>query len=186
MNPWPDIASIYLPYSMINIRIILSLLAGTLFFFLVLRFQGKLESQDTPKGIVSLEMAHQSGDIKNLITSWDAENKIQNAKINIWIDFFFIPFYALLFYTLCGSISVRMQGFPAKLGVLLAFGSLMAGLFDVFENVLMLFSLQGHYNNLSAFLTATFATVKFSLLILAIIYIVPLGIRLLLLKFVNK
>ena len=69
---------------------------------------------------------------------------IPRAKTNIWIDFFFIPFYTMLFYTLCGSISVRMLGIPAKLGVLLAFGSLLAGLFDVTENILMLFSLNGH------------------------------------------
>lgn len=171
---------------MINIRIILFLLAGTLLFFLVLRFQGKLESKDAPKGIISLEMAHESVTIDSIISSWIADGKLQRAKANIWIDFLFIPFYALLFYTLCGSISVRMNGIPAKLGVLLAFGSMVAGLFDLMENILMLFSLQGHYNNFSALLTTFFATVKFSLLLLAIAYILPLGIRLLLLKLANK
>jgi len=167
---------------MINIRIIFFLLAGTLFFFLLLRFQGKLETKLSPAAIVSLELAHDAESVHAITSIWNQEGMTSRAKTNIWIDFFFIPFYTMLFYTLCGSISVRMKGIPAKLGVLLAFGSLVAGLFDVLENILMLFALQGHYNDVSALLTAFFATVKFSLLLLALLYILPLGIRLLILR----
>jgi hypothetical protein len=171
---------------MINIKIIFFLLAGTLLFFLALRFQGKLETKETPFGIVSLELAHKSETIREILTAWQKEDMIPRAKANIWIDFFFIPFYSMLFYTLCGSISVRMLGFPAKLGVLLAFGSLLAGLFDVAENILMLFSLNDHHNNLTAFLTAFFAYAKFSLLILALAYVLPLGLRILILRIMGK
>jgi hypothetical protein len=170
---------------MINIRIIFFLLAGTLFFFLLLRFQGKLETKFSPASIVSLELAHDAASVKDITTIWYQEGMTSRAKTNIWIDFLFIPFYAMLFYTLCGSISVRMNGIPAKLGVLLAFGSLVAGLLDVLENMLMLFALNGHFNNFFAFLTTVFATVKFSLLLLAIVYILPLGLRLLLLRKIN-
>jgi hypothetical protein len=171
---------------MINIRIIFFLLAGTLLFFLLLRFQGKLETKASPAAIVSLELAYQSQSVKDIITSWDNEGMINRAKTNIWIDFLFIPFYAMLFYTLCGSISVRMDGIWAKLGVLLAFGSLVAGIFDVLENILMLFALHGHYNNFTALLTTFFATAKFSLLLLAIFYILPLGLRVLIIRAMKK
>jgi hypothetical protein len=167
---------------MINIRIIFFLLAGTLFFFLLLRMQGKLETKLSPASIVSLELAHDAQSVEGITSTWNKEGMTPRAKKNIWIDFFFIPFYAMLFYTLCGSISVRMNGTPAKLGVLLAFGSLVAGVFDVLENILMLFALEGHYNNVSALLTAFFATIKFSLLLMALLYILPLGIRLLILR----
>jgi hypothetical protein len=170
---------------MINIRIIFFLLAGTLFFFLLLRFQGKLETKASPAAIVSLELAYQSQSVKDITTTWNAEAMTSRAKSNIWIDFLFIPFYTMLFYTLCGSISVRMDGFWAKLGVLLAFGSLVAGVFDVLENILMLFALNGQYNNFTALLTTVFAASKFSLLLLAFVYILPLGMRLLLLRMVN-
>jgi hypothetical protein len=171
---------------MINIRIIFFLLAGTLFFFLLLRLQGKLETIKSPASIVSLELAHDAPSVEEITTSWNQEGMTSRARTNIWIDFLFIPFYVMLFYTLCGSISVRMNGFSAKLGVLLAFGSLMAGVFDVLENILMLFSLHGHYNNFTALLTAIFATAKFSLLLLAVLYILPWGMRLLLLHLIHK
>ncbi len=171
---------------MINIKIIFFLLAGTLFFFLTLRFQGKLETKETPFGIVSLELAHKSEAIQNILTAWEKEDMIPRAKTNIWIDFLFIPFYTMLFYTLCGSISVRMLGIPAKLGVLLAFGSLLAGLFDITENIFMLFSLNDHHNNFTAFLTAFFAYAKFSLLLLALTYVLPLGLRILILRIMGK
>lgn len=171
---------------MINIRIILFLVAGTIGFFLLLRFQGKLTTDKTPMGIVSLELAHQSDTVQAITTSWNEAGLTRNAKNNVWIDFLFIPFYAMLFYTLCGSISVRMQGLPAKLGVFTAFGSLVAGLLDIGENILMLFSLNGYYNQISAWMTSAFAFGKFFLLALAFIYILPLGIRLLLLKLTNK
>jgi hypothetical protein len=171
---------------MINIKIIFFLLAGTLLFFLTLRFQGKLETKETPFGIVSLELAHKSETIHEILNTWNNEDLIPRAKTNILIDFFFIPFYTMLFYTLCGSISVRMLGIPAKLGVLLAFFSLLAGLFDVTENILMLFSLNNHYNNFTALLTAFFAYAKFSLLLLALVYVLPLGLRILILRIMGK
>lgn len=171
---------------MINIRIIFFLLAGTLFFFLLLRVQGKLETIKSPASIVSLELAHDAQSVEDITTSWNQEGMTTRAKTNIWIDFLFIPFYVMLFYTLCGSISVRMIGFSAKLGVLLAFGSLIAGILDVLENILMLFALHGHYNNFSALLTTFFATAKFTLLLLAVLYILPWGIRVLVLRAMNK
>jgi hypothetical protein len=86
----------------------------------------------------------------------------------------------MLFYTLCGSISVRLKDFAAKAGVFLAFGALVAGLLDLFENILMLLALDGHYNTVTATLTATLAGGKFLLLALALLYVLPMGIRIIL------
>jgi hypothetical protein len=163
---------------MINIRIILFLLASTLGIFLLLRVQGNLETNESPLGILSLEFASQPERITAITDAWESEGMTGRARANIWIDFLFIPFYAMLFYTLCGSISVRMKAFPAKLGIFLAFGAMMAGMMDVFENILMLFSLRGHFNGVTAWLTTFFAAGKFLLLALALLYVIPLGLRL--------
>lgn len=171
---------------MINIRIILFLLAGTLSFFLLLRVQGKLETIKSPASIISLELAKDAQSVEEITASWSEAGMTSRARTNIWIDFLFIPFYVMLFYTLCGSISVRMNGFSAKLGVLLAFGSLMAGIFDILENILMLFALHGHYNNFTAVLTTFFATTKFTLLLLAVLYIMLWGMRVLILRTIHK
>ena len=153
---------------MTNIRIYLFLLTGTLFFFLLLRFRGSglIDAQKAPGGIVSLELASTPQAAASVTEHWQQSNLSAKAHRNIWLDFLFIPFYMLLFYTLCGSISVRMKGFGAKLGVLLAFGALVAAHFDVLENILMLFTLSGHVHPVTTALTAVLASTKFILLLL--------------------
>jgi hypothetical protein len=163
-------------YQLINIRIIVFLLIGTLLLFGTLRFQGKeLIRPYASKGIVSFEMASSVINTKHLLWEWKNDGLIKTVRNNILIDFLFIPFYVLLFYTLCGSISVRLQSTPAKLGVLLAFFSLIAGIFDVFENILMLSAYVGWYNFITTTLTAIFATLKFILLGLSILYVIVFG-----------
>lgn len=167
---------------MINIRIILVLLGITLSLFLLLRFQGRLETTASPLGIVSLEFASTEKAVTEITSTWQQEGLLARARTNIWIDFLFIPFYAMLFYTLCGSISVRSKDLTAKAGVFLAFGALIAGLLDILENILMLLALNGHTSTASASLTALLAGVKFLFLALALLYVIPLGIRIILAK----
>lgn len=168
---------------MTNIRIILFLLTGTLFFFLALRFQGRqLLTPASPAGIVSFELAGTDNETTQMLDAWKQKAAMGSVRMNILIDFLFIPFYALLFYTLCGSISVRHHGKAASLGVLLAFFSLIAALFDVLENLLMLAATYGYYNDATAILTAFFAAAKFSLLALSLLYVVLLGMPLLIKK----
>jgi hypothetical protein len=75
-----------------------------------------------------------------------------------------------------------MQGFPAKLGIFLAFGALVAGLLDLLENLLMLLALHGHYGGFSALATSLLAGGKFMFLTLAALYVIPLGFRLIVIK----
>lgn len=170
---------------MINIRIIIFFLLGTVCMSLVLRYHSKLEHQVSPLGIVSLELAKSGAEVKNIVTTWKDAGLIRNARQNIWLDFLFIPFYSLLFYTLCGSISVRMKGFAAKMGVMLAFFAVIAGLLDVLENILMLVSLGGVFSGITAMLTSFFAILKFILLGLALLYVIPLGLRIIFLKMIH-
>jgi hypothetical protein len=171
----------------INIRIILFLLLGTILLFLALRFQGKeLTRPYAPKGIVSLEMATTVNNTKHLLWEWNHDGLIKKLRNNILIDFLFIPFYVLLFYTLCGSISVRLRATPAKLGVLLAFFSLIAGIFDFMENILMLGAYTSMYNVLTTMLTAVFASLKFILLGLSILYVIVFGSQVIWMKLANR
>ncbi len=161
---------------MINIKIKLFLLGVTLFLFTVLRFQGaSLKQHYADQGIVSLELAGSAEKTATIVEGWNADGLIDKARNNILIDFLFIPFYAIFFYTLTGSISVRLQGRASSLGVALAFSSLIAGMLDLFENLLMLTSIHVGYSDFTAILTAIFAALKFLLLLLALLYILIFG-----------
>lgn len=137
----------------------------------------------SPAGIVSLELAGTKERTAGIIDTWTTEGALGSARKNILIDFLFIPFYVLLFYTLCGSISVRHKGKVATLGVLLAFFSLIAGLFDVFENLLMLLSSFHVFHPWTAGATAFFAGAKFTLLFFSLLYVVLFSLPLLMKKF---
>jgi hypothetical protein len=171
------LCSAALPDDMINLNIKLFLLGATLLFFLLLRIQGdELRQSYAEQGIVSLEFAYSAEKTSTVLAGWKADGLVPTANINILIDFLFIPFYAMLFYTLTGSISVRLTGKASTLGVLLAFFSLIAGLCDVIENIFMLISIHGFYNDLTTMVTAGFAGIKFLLLALALLYIIVLGL----------
>ena len=161
---------------MINIRIIIFLLVGTLLLFLLLRFQGNnLVTPYSPKGIVSLELAGNEPATTTIISGWQNDGRGHSLRNNLLIDFLFIPFYVMLFYTLCGSISVRLDSIAAKLGVLLAFFILIGGAFDVLENLLMMLAYLGIYNTLTVKATYSFAILKFILISLSIIYVIVFG-----------
>ncbi len=165
---------------MINIRIYLFLLGGTLLLFLLLRLQAKplMDNPVSPFGILELELAKKVSNTQEIVSVWKQMNLLGTARRNVMLDFLFIPFYSLLFYTLCGSISVRLSGGVSKLGILLAFSSLIAGLLDVLENFCMLLSLYSHYSDAISFLTFIFASLKFFLLGLALIYVLLFGAKL--------
>lgn len=170
---------------MINLRIKLFLMVGTLILMLLLRWQGNgLITAYAPGGIVSLELAGTEEKTMTILQGWTQDGLLGKSRNNILLDYLFIPFYVMLFYTLCGSISVRRKGLAAKLGVLLAFFSLIAGVLDVLENILMTFSSFSMYNGMTAFLTAFFASIKFFLLFLALLYVIFVGTPLFFRKFV--
>ena len=157
---------------MTNRNIIIALLVGTVVMFVILRWQGKsLEiAEHSPAGIVSLELSATPAVAGQVLNAWDGPN-IQVARRNILLEFIFIFFYSWFYYTLCGNIAVRQDQGWSRVGVLLAIGSMVAALFNVFENILMLFTLRGAYTSFSLLATTTFASLKFFLLALATVYV---------------
>ena len=91
---------------------------------------------------------------------------------NIYIDFLFIPCYALFLAVCCKYMAEKIvrpsyQIWANRLVKLLA----VAALFDVVENILMLMSIAGNYTPETLLLTRLIASCKFLLVGLAILYI---------------
>lgn len=161
---------------MINIRIILFLFIASALCFIWLRIQGgPLQQSYAPQGIVSLELANTKEKAIRITSSWEQGGMVPVATKNILIDFIFIPFYSLLLYTLTGSIAVRLHGMVAQVGMLLSLFSMIAGMLDGMENILMLLSLGGWVYDLSTLITTILAGTKFFLLLLAFPYTIVAG-----------
>lgn len=156
---------------MTNWKIIGFFFAGTILFMMLLQLQGRqLITPVSPSGILSLEFSYKSSHTQLIANAWDSS--LRGAfRINMLLDFLFIPFYGLFLYSTCGYFSVHYKKeWAQRLGVLLAFGSLLAMLFDVTENLMMCYSIHFYATAFTSAVTTLMATVKFSLIGLAILY----------------
>ncbi|HRN57849.1 MAG TPA: hypothetical protein PLL71_15425 [Agriterribacter sp.] len=168
---------------MTNWKIIGFFFAGTLFFLLLLRVQGmQLVTPLSPSGILSLEFSYHASHTQSIVNVW--KSSLQGAfGVNMLLDFLLIPFYGLFLYSVCGHFSVHYEtGWPQRLGVLLAFGSLLAMIFDATENIAMCFSFYFSVTAFTSAVTVAMAVMKFLLIGLALVYIILSAMLMLLRK----
>ncbi|MCO5240265.1 MAG: hypothetical protein M9904_09420 [Chitinophagaceae bacterium] len=169
---------------MTNWKIIGFFFAGTIFFILLLQLQGRqLITPFSPSGILSLEFSCNASHTQSIAAAWS--HSLHGAfRLNMLLDFLFIPFYGLFLYSTCGYFSVHYKNthWAQQLGVLLAFGSLLAMLFDVTENIAMCFSIHFFATAFISAVTTIMATMKFLLIGSAIIYSILSAVFMLLSK----
>lgn len=156
---------------MVSRKLILIFLAGTVLMMILLRIQGgQLITPDTPAGILSLEFANNSVDTQVVVNAWQGTLK-QDFEINMLFDFLFIFFYGTFLYFT--SLYYSQKSFSLKgIGRLTGFGIIAAVVFDVVENILMLISMNIEVHPVVSFLTFLFATLKFLLILSALISII--------------
>ncbi len=154
-------------------------LGGT---FWMLNIMGKtgapLKTVETPRQIVNLELAFTKQKTDSVIGIWEKKNVLSDAVNNTHWDFLFIFFYTGLFFLICKEMAVRFYEKRNwfRTGWFFAKLSLVAGIFDVAENLLMLQSLNGNRSALISFCTGLFASIKFAILILAALFVVTAGV----------
>lgn len=151
---------------------------ATLLMMIIMRWQGSgLKTDVSPRGIVDLEFADTRQRLHELMMQWD----ISVVKMNIWLDFLFIVAY-VLFLSIAAELSALKwgPGIWQKTGLWLARAAYVAGVMDIAENLLMLQSVAGNYNNASLQLTFYCAAVKFVLAGLVVLYLLfslPVSLR---------
>ncbi|MCX6205277.1 MAG: hypothetical protein NTZ19_03390 [Bacteroidetes bacterium] len=146
--------------------------------FAALRWQGaSLITTASPKGIVDLEMATQARQITLLMDTWD----LSVVKMNIWIDFLFIVSYVALLALASESVASKWKNPGMRMiGLTLARVAVVAGVLDIGENLLMLQTIAGNFTVVSLQMTHYFATIKFTLAAVVLIYLlisIPVSLR---------
>lgn len=128
----------------------------------------------TELAIVSLELAATPAQATTVLELWQARGALPAAATNVHVDYVFLLVYAATLALAAGMASDVLRAHPrtARLGVILAWGALAAGLFDAVENVGLLIMLAdpAHVSGFASWLAAAFATPKFVLVILALLY----------------
>jgi hypothetical protein len=125
----------------------------------------------SPKNIIQFELAGTIQTATEIISNWKADG-VALAKTSTYLDFIFLVLY-------CGTISLGCKvasNFSRrktlqKIGLPLSRIVWLAGICDAIENIAMLRTLQ-EINQLTISIAWCFATVKFIILVAALLFVI--------------
>ncbi|QXP73028.1 hypothetical protein H0I31_04845 [Tenacibaculum sp. AHE15PA] len=123
-------------------------------------------------GIISFELAKDIRISQAILNSWDANAKI-NAGISLGLDFLFLTIYPALIALLIHKLNkILWHGKPFYLvGLVLLFSQFFTAFFDAIENIGLIHILLGSTDKNLALMAYYFATIKFTLIIVALLYL---------------
>ncbi|TFG22950.1 MAG: hypothetical protein EU532_13915 [Promethearchaeota archaeon] len=152
------------------------LIAGISFFLLTFLVFGPIEAElkgSTGYGVMEFEFAWTSENINKIFTAW-GQDGINKQIFVTWIDFLYIPSYGFFFSGLILFISRKLEGKSQKIGLYMTLLPFIAGIFDVIENINLLLMLthEAYVWSSSPFIASLCASIKFGLLLLALIFFV--------------
>ena len=150
------------------------LLIVTILIMVIMNIIGSpLTTPSAPYGIVSFEFAFTPARAQEMISSWSTDSQLRAAFIQ-GLDFLFPLVYsaALGLGCLLAANVLSGRGKPLKgLGVLLAWGLVFAALCDYIENIALVAQLFGRVQSPYPEIAGVCAVIKFSMILIAIVYI---------------
>ncbi len=123
-------------------------------------------------GVLDFEFAWTSDMIATIFAAWGEDGK-QMEAIAVYGDFLYIPAYGFFMFGAILLASRRLEeGKIQDIGLIVCLTPLLAGIFDVIENInlLLMLSDESFIYSLSPLAASTCATIKFSLLFVGIIF----------------
>ena len=138
----------------------------------------------TGYGVIEFEFAWTSEQINTIFKAWGSEGKKKEAFVT-YIDFLFIPCYSLFMAGCILLVTRNLEGKLQEIGLYMTIMPFIAGIFDVIENINLLLMLtnEAFIWSLSPFIASLCATIKFSLLFIAIIFFIVALIIVIIKKF---
>ena len=138
-----------------------------------------LETDAAPNRIVDLELAGSAEKAERIRQSWADNDALDEAGFSIGFDYVFLLVYSTGLAALCamGAAAMRRRGVRllATSGVLAAWGAWGAALCDAIENAAML-PLLDRPTDSWASTAAAFATAKFVLLVIGLLFALTAGV----------
>ncbi len=163
-----------------KILYVLLIVSLVLFIILTIFFQVyPVNTNMSPYGILDFELAFSSESIKIIFTEWNTNPVIFHEQlVGVYVDFVYIISYVLMFDLIMLLLIRKFDGRFQNFSLLMMLLPVIAGICDVIENIGLLNMLNtrdlyisGSGSDIIPFMTSTFATTKFMLLILSLIFI---------------
>ncbi len=170
---------IYAPYNKASNKSIKNLLwwsgAFTLVLMVAIRMVDHwLTTPESPGGMVGFELAKNINNTLIMINSWGEHGRIM-AGFSLGIDYLYIVSYSVFLGLSAFAIGKKLgsrSSFLARPGYWFSSLMLLAGIFDGIENYALLKILSGHHEQLWASLSYYFASTKFGIVLLTLLYII--------------
>ena len=149
-------------------------------------FDAPLKNEISPNGIVSFELAKELSNSKAIIDSWNEHSKA-SAGLSLGLDFLFLGLYSLFIGLLIFRVNERLwKGRSFYLvGKILIYAIFIAAFFDLIENIALIKLILGDFNQTWSSLAYYFATIKFGIVLLCIVYLLIAWTRMLLKNFIK-
>lgn len=132
-----------------------------------------LNTEAAPAGIVTYEFARTLSNAQAIIASWGSEEQVY-AGLNLGLDYLFMAAYGLTIGLGCVLVARGLADrvkFLTPVGVVLAWGALLAALLDALENYALIRLLLGSTNDLWPPVAYWCAGPKFVLVALGLLYV---------------
>jgi hypothetical protein len=153
------------------VLLIISILAALWPWLSMRKIDARLLENPPHNGIVAFELVWNAPDAMKMIDAWGPELSILAGK-SIKIDFFFIPAYVLLFFSVTMLFSLLASGSFRTVIRAVAFLPIVSGVADVIENTFLLLVLRSSRNIPDQYplIAGVCASVKFALLAVVVVF----------------
>ena len=122
-------------------------------------------------GILDFEFAWTPEQVKVIFMAWGTEGMVQQA-LGVYWDFLYIVGYGMFIFGCIILISRKLKGKFQTIGLYVSLTPIIAGIFDMIENLNLLIMLENpiSISSFTPLIASISATIKFSFLIVGIIY----------------
>ncbi len=164
-----------------------SILLLIILFLVMHYFDSPLHNSISTSGIVSFELAKTLTKTEAILNSWNTISKTA-AGMSLGFDFIFLVTYSLVFSLLIHKLNEYLwKGSKIHIiGTILIWCMFLAAFFDIIENIALIKLLLGDLQQTWSTISYYFASFKFSLLAIGILYILINFLLIIFKKIVGK
>ncbi len=153
---------------------VMALLATALVLAGMSAVNAPLKTSAAPNGVISWELARTLERAQAMLSSWDKSAQL-HAALGLGLDYLFMVTYGLALALGCSLTARGQSGRLRQVGVLLAWGALLAALLDAVENYALIRLLLGSERALWPALAFWCAAPKFALVAAGLVYVLGAG-----------
>lgn len=156
-----------------NLYVLIITIIGFLIFILTttLVFASINQMVPPPYGILDFEFAWVPEQVLIIFASWGPSGMAAETLAIYW-DFLYIVGYGSFIFGAILLVTRRLEGRLQKIGLWMTLAPILAGIFDIIENINLLVMLDAAptFSSFVPFLASLMALIKFSVLILGIAF----------------